>query len=219
MITSGRRSAKQKKSYRISSVSFFHFNMRVGIFGGTFNPIHSGHAMVINYMSQHGGFDEIWIMVNQRNPLKNNNEEASGADRIKMAEIVASKFSNVKVSDFEFQLPTPSYTINTLLALKKSFPEESFRLIIGTDNWQNISQWKDYNKIITDFGLVVYKRPGYSFISDKVSDNVKFVSDCPSMDISSTFIRKAAENGENLNYLVPCEISDYIKQKGLYRIK
>lgn len=189
--------------------------MRIGIFGGTFNPIHSGHAMIINYMSQSSFFEQIIVMVASQNPLKTGVDKPTDLQRLEMVEMVTSKFSNVIVSDLEMKMKKPSYTIDTLNELKKLKPEDSFSLIIGSDNWKNFKNWKSPLQIIENYGVVIYQRPGY-LIEDILPENVFMANDCPLTDLSSTHIREIAAKKGNINFLVPLEVAEYIKCNHLY---
>ena len=189
--------------------------MRIGIFGGSFDPIHIGHSMIANYASQSGVVDEVWIMVSRRNPLKPESTKASEKERLEMAKIVAEKCHRVKASDFEFGLPTPSYSYDTLKALKKQYPEDEFVMLIGSDSLQNLKDWKNYDLIIKDFGLLVYPRPKIT-IEEWPEGNVKKLEGCPETDISSTFIRKMIKEGKNINYFVPADVAAYIEKHRIY---
>lgn len=190
--------------------------MRIGVFGGSFDPIHSGHAMVANYASQWLGLDEVWLMVSPQNPLKEGSRPMADADRLEMAGLVAKKCANVKVSDFEFSLPKPSYTANTLTALKKEFPDCEFVLIIGSDNWLNFARWRDYRHIIEDFDIIVYPRPGYDVDQSLLPANVTLAAEAPQAFISSTFVRKSVKEVKNLNFFLPPEVFAYIIRNKLY---
>lgn len=191
--------------------------MKIGIFGGTFDPIHTGHAILLNHISQYCGFDEVWVMVARKNPLKHNRISASDSDRLKMAQVVANKFQNVKVSDFELGLPIPSYTIDTLTALRESFPKHDFSIIIGGDSWNDFILWKDYRRIIEEFGVSVYRRGGIeSKQIDEGDLKVRELTDTPIVEISSSLIRKMVKEGKNISFLVPSEVESYIKQNNLY---
>ncbi|MDE6378308.1 MAG: nicotinate (nicotinamide) nucleotide adenylyltransferase, partial [Duncaniella sp.] len=131
--------------------------MKIGIFGGSFNPVHMGHLMLASYMQQFEGFDEVWLMLSPLNPLKTSSSELiPDLTRLKMLEIAVKGVKGLEVSDIELSMPRPSYTINTLRYLAKRYPRHSFRLIIGADNWRIFSQWKDSEKIIEEFGVTVY---------------------------------------------------------------
>ena len=135
--------------------------MRIGVYCGSFDPIHTGHAMVANYLAQYGGLDEVWLMVSRHNPLKVGRDPASEPHRLAMVKFVAEGCSRVVASDFEFSLPVPSYTYVTLCRLRERFPQHKFVLIIGSDNWHNFNRWRDSESILREFGLIVYPRPGY----------------------------------------------------------
>lgn len=190
--------------------------MTIGIFGGSFNPIHTGHAIIANYISQQSGIDEVWIMVSKRNPLKRAQEPASDIHRLKMAELTARECgSNVKVSDLEMRLPAPSYSYETLKKLKEENPKDNFKLIIGSDNLEIFDQWRNSDKILDEFGLIIYSRPGHE-IKDKYLKNSIIIENGPSMDISSTFVRDSLKRKLNINYLVPLAVATYIKENKLY---
>lgn len=189
---------------------------RVGIFGGSFDPIHSGHAIIANIASQSEYIDEVWIMVSRKNPLKERYAEAGEKERLEMAALVAQHCENVKVSDFEMSLPSPSYSYDTLIALKKKYPENSFFLIIGSDSLQDFDRWKKSDQIKKEFGLLVYPRPGYPInVSDE--KHIKYLTDAPEIEISSTRIREFLKEGKNVNYLLPISVAKYIKEHDLYK--
>ncbi len=190
--------------------------MRIGVYSGSFDPIHTGHSMVANYAAQCGGVDEVWLMVSRLNPLKLGSHPADDKQRIEMAEIVAANCNGVKVSDFEMQLPLPSFTYFTLCSLKKQFPEHDFVLIIGSDNWYSMDQWRDPEKIISEFGMIVYPRPGFEMPED-LPENITVLHDAPIALVSSTFIRHWIAEGKNINYFVPCGVAEYIKMNELYK--
>ena len=189
--------------------------MVVGIYGGSFDPIHSGHAMVANFVAQCNVVDEVWIMVSRRNPLKEQGAYASDEERLEMAGIVAKECRNVKVTDIEMTLPTPSYTIETLKELKSRYPEDEFKIIIGSDSLERFDQWKESEKIRKEFGVIVYPRPGYPMPSSE-GEGFTFLSGAPEFGISSSLIREYAASGWNLNYFVPVGVANYIKTKRLY---
>lgn len=189
--------------------------MRIGIYSGSFDPIHAGHQMVANYCAQWGPFDEVWLLVSPMNPLKRGSNPASESQRLEMARIVAEQCRNVKASDFEFNLPLPSYTYVTLCRLRESYPEHDFTLIVGSDNWINFGRWRDAHKIIDEFGLVVFPRPGYEVPQDPMP-GVRVLPDTPTAQISSTFVRKAVAEGYSIAGFVPSGVADYIEKEKLY---
>ncbi|MDE6754560.1 MAG: nicotinate-nucleotide adenylyltransferase [Muribaculaceae bacterium] len=189
--------------------------MRIGIYSGSFDPIHSGHAMLANFVAQSGEVDEVWLMVSPLNPLKQGTHPAADAHRLQMVDLVAKECEGVRTSDFELSLPVPSYTYTTLCRLREAFPQHSFRIIIGSDNWKVIDRWRNADKIIDEFGIIIYPRPGYE-ITFPLPDKVTYLQDAPTVELSSTFIRNLLKTGKNINYFVPIAVSDYIRQNNLY---
>ena len=191
--------------------------MKIGIFGGSFNPVHVGHAILANYISQYTDIDEVWFMVSPQNPLKDSSNYIADEDRLKMVKMVCDKCPNVKVSDFEFSLPLPSYTINTLEQLARQYPNNSFKLIIGSDNLAIFEKWKDSEKIINHFGLIVYPRKGYDikYIGNK--SNIEILHDAPEVEVSSTFIREGINSGQNMSFFMPDDVYEYIIKHSLYK--
>lgn len=190
--------------------------MRIGIYGGSFDPIHTGHAMLANFISQTGEVDEVWLMVSPLNPLKRGKQPAPNDDRLKMARMVAERCRGVRASDFEFSLPVPSYTYITLCRLRESYPEHEFRLIIGSDNWLEIDRWRDPEKIIHEFGLLVYPRPGYP-VEKELPAGVKLIDGVPTVEMSSSFVREMIGVGKDVAYFVPECVKEYIERHGLYK--
>lgn len=192
--------------------------MIIGILGGSFNPVHIGHLMLASYLQQFDGFDEVWLNLSPLNPLKSNPEELiPDVQRLAMLDIAIGNTKGLKVCDIELSMPKPSYTINTLRYLAKRYPRHQFKLIIGSDNWKIFDHWKDSESILSDFGIVVYPRPGYP-LGTIYDDGVDVVT-APTVDISSTFIRKALARGKDLRYFLPAGVYDYIKKNELYGTK
>ncbi len=192
--------------------------MKIGVLGGSFNPVHIGHVMLASYLKQFEGFDEVWLMLSPLNPLKMNSADLiPDVTRLRMLDIALKGAEGIKVSDIELSMPRPSYTINTLRYLAKRYPRHSFRLIIGADNWKIFSQWKDSQAIIDDYGVVVYPRPGYSV--GTIYDAGVEVVQAPMVDISSSFIRSAIARGKDMNFFLPPGVYDYIKTNNLYVVK
>ena len=190
--------------------------MTIGIYGGSFDPIHTGHAIVANFVAQCNVVDEVWIMVSRRNPLKESATVASDSQRLEMARIVAGNCKNVRVSDFEMALPSPSFTINTLNLLKKTYPQHQFKIIIGSDSLENFSQWKESDSIIKNYGVIVYPRPGYDFPGNQ-PDGFIYLSGAPVFSVSSTLVREYIASGWNINYFVPVNVCEYIESQNLYK--
>lgn len=190
--------------------------MTIGIYGGSFDPIHTGHAMVANFVAQCNVVDEVWIMVSRKNPLKPNLTVASDQSRLEMAKLVAHNCKNVKVSDLEMSMPIPSFTIDTLHELKKLYPQHNFKIIIGSDSFLDFNRWKDSERIIRDFGIIVYPRPNYP-LPEIEPDGFTFLNGAPEFGISSSLIREYIKSGWNIDYFTPVKIAEYIKKNNLYK--
>ena len=191
--------------------------MNIGIFSGSFNPIHMGHVILANYIVEFTEIDEIWFLVSPQNPLKSAKELSDEQLRLEMTELALQKYAKFKVSDFEFHMPKPSYTIDTLRALREKYPEDTFSLIIGADNWNVFESWREYDKIWEEFNLKVYPRLGSRItIPNKLKHKVEAL-DSPILEISSTFIRESISEGKNISAFLPEDVYEYIIEKGLYR--
>lgn len=193
--------------------------MRIAIFGGSFNPVHEGHIRLARHIvgSEACDVDRVWLMVTPRNPLKPDLRMASDIDRLAMARLACADVDGVEASDFEMRLPAPWYSIRTLDALAARYKEDSFRLVIGADNWLLMDRWKEPDEIIRRFIPIVYPRPGYEVEVATLPDGVTYLADAPLTDVSSTLIRKKIENGSDVAGLVDGKVRDYIIAWNLYR--
>jgi len=189
--------------------------MKVGLYFGSFNPIHNGHLIIAQAVQELAKLDEVWFVVSPQNPLKRAKALLHEFDRFDMVKLAIEDNYRFKVSDIEFNMPRPSYTIDTLTYLKEKHQGHEFKLIIGGDNLSIFPKWKNSEKIIEDFGLIVYPRPGSK--QNKLIDhpNVSFV-EAPLLDISATFIRKSIRENRSIQYLVPEKASEYINSRKLY---
>ncbi|MBQ1987561.1 MAG: nicotinate-nucleotide adenylyltransferase [Muribaculaceae bacterium] len=191
--------------------------MKIGILGGSFNPIHTGHAILANYITQHTDIEQLWLMVSPQNPLKDNLAQSYDVHRLAMAELVARKCDNVITSGFEFTLPRPSYTIDTLRALKEKFPQHEFVLIIGADNWNVFNRWKNHDEILKSHKIMIYPRQGFDIdIPVELAGSVTKLSS-PIIELSSTYIREQLKNSMNMNFYLPQDVYKYILEHKLYR--
>ena len=191
--------------------------MRIGIYGGSFNPVHKGHTSLAESLVQQGCVDEVWLLVSPLNPLKQevSADIAAYEHRLKMAELACEGKAGLKVSDFENRLPVPSYMVSTLAELCKAYPEHEFVLVIGADNWESFPRWYNYQEIIDKYSILVYRRPGYNVDEDALPSSVRMVT-TPLYDISSTQIRHSVLVGEMLTEWVDEKVASYIREKGLY---
>ena len=189
---------------------------KIGIFGGSFNPIHVGHALIASYIVENSEIDTLWLMVSPQNPLKENTSLASDYHRLRMTELVSRRLENVVTSAFEFDLPKPSYTIDTLNAIQKKFPDDELYLVIGADNWCLFDRWKAGDEIISKYHILIYPRRGFDIvIPEKYSDRVSVV-DAPLIEVSSTQVRERLAQLKSVSFYVPESVEKYIIENNLY---
>jgi nicotinate-nucleotide adenylyltransferase len=189
--------------------------MNIGLFFGSFNPIHVGHLILANSMAQSEALDQVWFIVSPQNPFKKNLSLLHEFDRYTMVERAIADNPRLKVSDVEFSLPRPSYTVDTLEVLKQKYPEHSFFIIMGEDNLVQFKNWKNYQYLLDNYTILVYPRPHTPEHEFKHQPKVKFL-DAPLLDISATFIRKAIQEKRDIKYLVTEPVEDLIKLKKYY---
>lgn len=187
------------------------------IYSGTFDPIHIGHAMVCNYISQYAPVDEVWLMASPLNPLKKDTHPMSDTLRYRMTREVAARCRNVRASDFEMHLPLPSYTYNTLTLLSQRYPDRDFRLVIGSDNWVEFHRWRNPDKILQDFGVIIYPRPGFPIDESRLPANALYLPDAPQIQMSSTFVRQAMEEGRDISFFVPDCVITLLEEFEIYK--
>lgn len=189
---------------------------KIGVFGGSFNPIHVGHALIASYIVDSGAVDQLWLMVAPQNPLKEGVVMAGDAHRLRMAEMVTRRLPRVETTAFEFELPRPSYTVNTLNALQAKFPHDEFYLVIGADNWCNFDQWKDGETIIKNHHVLVYPRRGFEVVIPKEFESRVAMVDAPLVELSSTVVRQRLKAMKSVSFYVPDDVEKYILKNKLY---
>lgn len=188
----------------------------IGIFSGSFNPIHIGHIILGSYLCEFTDLDEVWFVVSPQNPLKEAGSLIEDALRIEMVRLALEEYDRMFVSDVEFKLPRPSYTIDTLRYLSDNYPDKSFSLIIGGDNWRQFHRWKEYQTLINNYSIMVYPRMGdIVLIPRELEASVRCVS-APIVEISSTFVRENIGRGRNMRSFVPPLVYDFIVKNRLY---
>lgn len=190
-------------------------HQKIGLFFGSFNPIHMGHLIIANLMVESTDLKKVWFVVSPQNPFKPNKGLLHEFDRFDMVRAAIHDNYKLEVSDIEFHLPKPSFTIHTLVTLKEKHPEKEFSVIMGEDNLVNFTKWKNYKQILDNYGLYIYPRPGTQLSDLRTHPSVTLV-EAPMLDISATFIRNCIRKKQSIRYLVPDAVEEMIKGKGFY---
>ena len=189
----------------------------IGIFGGSFNPVHIGHMMIASYLTQWRIVDRVWMNLSPLNPLKDASQLVSDIKRLEMLKIACGGIKNIDICDIELTMPRPSYTVDTLHLLSERYPGKRFKLVIGSDNWNIFDRWRDHEEILDNYGVIVYPRPGKP-VENVYADGMDLVHS-PSIDLSSTFIRDAIARGRDMNCFLPAGVYKYIIDNNLYTRK
>jgi nicotinate-nucleotide adenylyltransferase len=190
--------------------------MRIGLFFGSFNPIHIGHLALANYMQTFTDLDEVWLVVSPHNPLKDKQKLLDQNQRLHMVNLAIEEHPKIKSSNIEFQLPQPSYTIHTLTYLKEKYPQYQFCLIMGSDNLSTFNKWKNFEEILKRYELYIYPRPDYKGSEFDSHPKVKFTQ-APLMEISSTFIRNACKEKKDIRFFLHPKVWEYMDEMHFYR--
>ena len=185
--------------------------MQIAIFSGSFNPIHNGHLAIAREVLLQGAADELWFLVSPQNPLKKEVDLLPEADRLTMVKIATEREPGMIASDFEFHLPRPTYTIHTLESLQTNYPQHEFKLLIGSDNLTIFDKWFEFQKIIDQFGLIVYPRPGFNTENLPKYQNTTYIS-APLIDLSATAIRERLSKGESIFGMIPEKVELFLNK-------
>ena len=190
--------------------------MNIGLYFGSFNPIHHGHLIIANHILQHCGLQQVWFVVSPQNPHKPSAGLLNEYHRLYLVQLAVEDEPGLKASDVEFSLPGPSYPADTLAYLKEKYPQHDFSIIMGSDSFQNIRRWKNPDYILNNHRIYVYKRHGFEPGNEALSPNVQVV-EAPLLQISATHIRKMIKEGKSIRYLVPEKVLAEIERNGYYR--
>lgn len=192
--------------------------MKVGLYFGTFNPIHVGHLIIANHLAENSGLDQVWMVITPHNPLKKKRGLLPDYHRLQMVHLATQGYDKIVPSDIEFKLPQPNYTVHTLAHLKEKFPKYEFALIMGEDNLKSLPKWKNYETILKDYELFVYPRISADEIADELLHypSVHRVA-APVIELSSTFIRDSIREGKNIRPMLDTQVWEYIDHNLFYK--
>ena len=192
--------------------------MKIGLYFGTFNPIHIGHMIIANHMAEYSDLNQIWMVVTPHNPHKQKTSLLDDYQRLHMVTLVTEDFTKIKPSDIEFKLPQPNYTVNTLAHLEEKYPKHEFALIMGEDNLNSLHKWKNYEVILENHHVYVYPRLNSGEIDDQfINHNKIHRVGAPVIELSSTFIRESIKNKKNVIPMLPQKVWEYIDSSAFYK--
>ncbi len=192
--------------------------MKIGLYFGSFNPIHVGHLIIANHLAEHTNLQQIWMVVTPHNPLKQKSSLLDDYQRLHLVNLATEDYTKIKASDVEFKLPQPNYTVNTLAHLKDKYPQHEFSLIMGEDNLKSLHKWKNYEFILENHDIYVYPRISEEeAVLDLKNHQRIHKINAPIVEISSTFIRESIKNKKNIRPLVPEKVWQYIDHNNFYK--
>lgn len=192
--------------------------MKIGLYFGSFNPIHIGHLVIANHMAEYSDLDQIWFVVTPHNPFKKKSSLLDNYQRLEMVYQATKDYIKLKPSDIEFGLPQPNYTVNTLAHLEEKYPDHEFALIMGEDNLKSFHKWKNYQVILENHHIYVYPRISDSKVETQFDGHEKIhLVNAPIMQLSSTFIRQAIKDGKNIEPMLPKNVWKYLDEMNFYR--
>ena len=192
--------------------------MKIGLYFGTFNPIHIGHLIIANHMAEHSDLDQIWMVVTPHNPHKKKSTLLDDYHRLHMVHLATEDYPKIQPSDIEFKLPQPNYTVNTLAHLHEKFPKHEFSLIMGEDNLNSLHKWKNYEVILQNHAIYIYPRFNSGAIDGQFVNHPKIQRvGAPVIELSSTFIRENIKNGKNIVPMLPNKVWEYVEHNNFYK--
>lgn len=190
--------------------------MKIGLYFGSFNPVHHGHLIIASHILNHCPIDQVWFVVSPQNPLKPAAGLLNEYHRLYLVQLALEGEKNMKATDIEFKLPRPSYTIDTLTYLEEKYPQHEFSVIMGSDSYQNLHRWKNYETLIRNHQLYIYQRPGFEAQPPANEPHLAVVK-APFLEISATHIRNLIREGRSIRYLVPDAVCEEIEKNGYYK--
>lgn len=189
--------------------------MKIGLYFGSFNPVHIGHLILASFVADHTDMKQVWFVVSPQNPFKSSTALLNEHQRLHLVHLAVEDDTRLKASDVEFRLPRPSYTIDTLTYLQEKYPQHTFSIIIGSDSFQNLPQWKNFELLAKNYPFIIYKRPGFDIV-DTWGAQVT-VLDAPLLAISATQIRDQIKQGKSIRYLVQDTVREEIERNNYYK--
>lgn len=189
----------------------------IGLFFGSFNPIHTGHLIIAEYMATRTDLQQVWFVVSPHNPLKEQASLARDYDRLHMVRLAIENNTRLKASNIEFGLPKPSYTIDTMAYLHEKYPQHQFSLIMGSDNLKTIHKWKNYQLLLDRYAIHLYNRKGSRVDKEMIDKSNIHLHDAPLLDLSATMIRDSIRKGLSVRYMVPDPVFEYLEGSRIYR--
>ncbi len=191
--------------------------LKIGLYFGSYNPIHIGHLAIANYIAEFTEIDQLWFVVTPQNPHKTKDNLLADYHRLELVNRTIEDDNRFRASNIEFSLPKPSYTIDTLTYLHERYPDYSFVILMGSDNLENFHKWKNYEIILENYGIIVYPRPGFDRAKVPVHKNIEVAENAPLMEISSSFIRDAIKAGKDIRHFMPPKAWKYLDEMNFYR--
>lgn len=189
--------------------------MKIGLYFGSFNPIHTGHLVIANHVLNETDVQKIWFIVSPQNPFKPSSTLLNEYDRLHLVQKAIEEDDRIKASDIEFSLPKPSYTAHTLSYLTEKYPTHQFSIVMGSDSFQNLPNWKNAETIIANYSILIYRRPGFD-VRNNIGAKASIL-DAPLLEISATYIRETIQRGKSIRYLVPESVADEIEKSAFYK--
>jgi nicotinate-nucleotide adenylyltransferase len=194
-----------------------NLQLKIGLYFGSYNPIHIGHLAIANYLVEYTDIDQLWFVISPQNPFKKKGNLLDDYQRLEMAHRAVEGDGRLRASNIEFSLPKPSYTIDTLVWLKDQHPNYQFVILMGSDNLESFHKWKNYESIVENYGVIVYPRPGFDQSKIQPHKNITIAENAPLMEISSSFIREAIHNGKDVRHFMPPRAWEYLEEMNFYK--
>lgn len=194
-----------------------NLQLKVGLYFGSYNPIHIGHLVIANFMVEFSDIDQLWFVVSPQNPHKKKTNLLDDYQRLEMTHRAVEGDYRLRASNIEFSLPKPSYTVDTLAYLNEQHPKCHFVILMGSDNLESFHKWKNYEIIAENYGIIVYPRPGFDKSKVQIHKNITIIENAPLMEISSSFIRDSIKKGKDVRHFLPQKSWEYLEEMNFYK--